>query len=355
MLFCLFIFHAGVSFMETTIEPEIWLFKDSSTNIIFDGILGFVHAFRHPTFFIISGFVTEMMYRKYTGTVVMKRRFKRLFLPFLITTILAGPLIYALLGRVYGWDDPFSISVMFPATEDSTWSFGTTFVWFLYYLIIYNIIHYTYHQIVQKFPKEVKSTSNFKFVIQLTLLFLGVSVILYSWGQNTLFGLYSFFPDFGSIGGYFLYYIIGISLYRHLGDLERLKSLSWTFTILGLVGLTVYFILGFNILAAGGNTFSFNWGLMICSNFAGLFLSFGCLGLAMKYYTKPNKTITFISDSSYFLYLIHFPFVLIFLDVFIEYNWSAMAKFAMILSLTVITSLSINYIWVKAWKGKPPI
>ena len=341
--------------METTIEPEIWSYKDSSTSIIFDGILGFIHTFRHPTFFIISGFVTEMMYRKYTGTIVMKRRFKRLFLPFLVTTVVAGPLIYALLGRVYGWDDPFSIAVMFPATETSSWSFGTTFVWFLYYLILYNIIHYIYHQIVQKFPKEVQTTSNLKFVIQLVLLFIGVSFILYGWGQNSLFGLYSFFPDLGSIGGYFLYYIIGISIYRHLGDLERIKSLSWIFVLLGMIALTTYFILGFDILKSGGNTFDFDWGLMLSSNLAGIFLSFGCLGLAMKYYTKSHKTITFISDSSYFLYLIHFPFVLIFLDIFIEYNWPALVKFGVVLSLTVMSALIINQVWVKAWKGNPPI
>lgn len=355
MLFCLFVFHSGVSFMETTIEPEIWQYKDASTSIFFDGILGFIHTFRHPTFFIISGFVTEMMYRKYNGGIVVQRRFKRLVMPFVITTIVAGPIIYSLLGRVYGWENVFSLDVMFPPTETSAHSFGTTFVWFLYYLILYNIVHYIYHKIVRKFPSKVKQTSNLQFGLQLILLFSSVSVILYFWGQNSLFGVYSFFPAFGSIAGYFLYYLMGITLYRNLGDLERLKSISWMFVAFGMTTLTAYFFFGFNIINGEGNTFDFNWSLMLTSNAAGVFLSYGCLGLAMKYYKKPHKIITFISNSSYFLYLVHFPFTLIFLDIFIEYDWPAIWKFIPVLSLTVISALIVNQLWIKAWKGNPPI
>ena len=57
MLFLLVAFHAGISFMNSELNPNLWFFKDSSTHIFFDGLIGFIHTFRHPAFFVISGFL----------------------------------------------------------------------------------------------------------------------------------------------------------------------------------------------------------------------------------------------------------------------------------------------------------
>jgi glucan biosynthesis protein C len=96
MLFLLVAFHAGISFMNSELNPTLWFFKDSSTHIFFDGLIGFIHTFRHPAFFVISGYVTHQMFQKYSWKEVLSKRFKRLFIPMLITIVLMGPLVYIL-------------------------------------------------------------------------------------------------------------------------------------------------------------------------------------------------------------------------------------------------------------------
>lgn len=355
MLFMLFVFHCGVSFMESTIDPEIWLYKNESTHIVFDGVLGFIHTFRHPTFFIISGFVTEMMYRRYASKTVLMKRFQRLFIPFLITVVFIGPVVCGLLAQLYGVANPFSVASMFPATDNYPYSINTSFTWFLYYLVLYNLIHFCYHLVKRKPVDSSRTSSQFVFLISLLVLTVFVGFMLFLWGENSLFGLYSFFPALGSIGGYFLFYVMGILLYRHAGDLEKIKSLAWPFVGLGFVALTIYFMMGKYKLEQGISTLDFDWGLMITSTFASILFSYGGLGLAMKYYTKPRRAVSYISRSSYFLYLIHFPFVLILLHFFAHKPWGAIPKFLVVLSLTTFITLAVNHLWIKAWKNKPPI
>ena len=66
MVFLLIVFHAGVSFMVTPLDPQVWEFQDRSTHILFDGTLSFIHTFRHPTFFLISGLLTAQMLSRYS-------------------------------------------------------------------------------------------------------------------------------------------------------------------------------------------------------------------------------------------------------------------------------------------------
>jgi peptidoglycan/LPS O-acetylase OafA/YrhL len=74
MLFLLVAFHAGISYMKSDLNPKLWSFKDDSSHIFFDGFLGFIHTFRHPAFFVISGYVTHRMFQKYDWTDVLKKK-----------------------------------------------------------------------------------------------------------------------------------------------------------------------------------------------------------------------------------------------------------------------------------------
>lgn len=355
MLFMLMIFHAGVSFMNTTMDPELWTYQDNSTNIFFDGLLAFIHTFRHPAFFIISGFVTELMYRHYSGKEVFTRRFKRIFIPFIVVMLFIGPFVNGLLAQVNGAEQPFSMDILFPVNAPYVLRISTSFVWFLYYLFLFGLVHalFNWSGLTGQTAKNYSSKNWLIFSICWLILLLSVS--LYLWNQNSIFGQYSLVPDAGSLLGYFAFYLFGISLCRIDNGIERLKKHCVQLTAIGFVFFLTYIVLGFLRLEANADPLDFDWLLMLSSTIATVFISLGVLGLALKYYTKSVPVINYLSRSSYFLYLVHFPFVLIILHLIQKNSWNAFMKFFTILIPVIIIALGLNHLWIKLWKGNPPL
>lgn len=355
MLFLLIAFHAGISFMSSELNPELWIFKDTSTSIIFDGLLGFIHTFRHPAFFVISGFVTHQMFQKYSWKEVLDKRFKRLFIPMLITITLIGPIVYMLFAKLMGETNIFSLDVIYPSSQDHPYRISTIYVWFLYYLLLFSLAHLLFEKLgYRRFLEKVNIGKNWFFASISILLFV-VIVCLTAWQENSLFGQYHLLPALASLGGYFAFYLFGIFLSSRNNSLTKIENYGIYFVVLGTISFMVYSFKGMQVLSLEGSAMKFNPILMLSSALATVFYSFGFLGLALKYYTTPNKTITYISQSSYFLYLIHFPILLIFLNFSVLQNWNVFVKFFFVLIATTFVSVLINVLWLKLWKNKPPI
>ena len=355
MLFLLVAFHAGISFMNSELNPNLWFFKDSSTHIFFDGFLGFVHTFRHPAFFVISGYVTHQMFQKYSWKEVLSKRFKRLFIPMLITIVLMGPVVHILFAQLKGNVEAFSLEVIYPSSKGHPYRVSTIYVWFLYYLLLFSAVHLVLERFaIGAFFKRFKLGINWflKTVLILTVLVMGC---LMAWQENSLFGDYHLNPAWPSVGGYLVFYIFGIFLANREDALGKIKQFGMLFVILGTVSFVAYSTQGMLVLKEEGNAMRFNYILMISSGLATVFYSFGFLGLALKYYTKQNKMVSYIGKSSYFLYLIHFPILLYFLKISVGFEWNVFIKFFFVLITTCIGSLMLNIIWLKAWRNNPPI
>ena len=341
MVILLILFHCGVSFMVSDVSPEIWTYKNQSTSIVFDALLGFIHTFRHPTFFIISGFVSEMMYQKYKPNIVLKKRFERIFIPFVITVLLFSSLVHFLLNQLEHINLTFSFVL------------DTSFVWFLYYLSIYSVLHFIYKKY---FSKSTTHQFQHQYLAVILILVYGLSsLVLFLWGENSFFGEYGFLPELGSIFGYSLFYILGIYFYLHQNIFFKLKNYGLLITLIGFTGLIVYFLISSIKISNQIAVYNFDWFLMLSYNLSAVFISLGSIGLALKYYKTPMPLITYLSKSSYFLYLIHFPFVLIFLLLISDSNWNVFIKFSVVFSLTLLISFLLNWLWRKIWKGNPPI
>lgn len=71
-------------------------------------------------------------------------------------------------------------------------------------------------------------------------------------------------------------------------------------------------------------------------------MTFGCIGLCRKLLPRENKTIRYLSDSSYWLYIAHLP--LVFLGQWLVRDWQlpAVVKFALIVTV-VIALLLVSY------------
>jgi hypothetical protein len=69
-----------------------WFVQDPSANGPIYVFQSWVHGFRMPLFFIISGFFTAMLWRKRGASALVSHRFRRVFLPCLVGAVTLVPL-----------------------------------------------------------------------------------------------------------------------------------------------------------------------------------------------------------------------------------------------------------------------
>jgi surface polysaccharide O-acyltransferase-like enzyme len=79
--------HASLSFF-----PGIWMVQDTRQNWLFTLFFSYVHGFRMPLFFLISGYFTQMVYRKRGLRKLVEQRTLRILLPFLLGLVTVLPL-----------------------------------------------------------------------------------------------------------------------------------------------------------------------------------------------------------------------------------------------------------------------
>jgi glucan biosynthesis protein C len=97
-----------------------------------------------------------------------------------------------------------------------------------------------------------------------------------------------------------------------------------------------------------------NSGILISFNSVIVWLFvFGITGLFIRYNSKHSKRMRYISDSSYWVYLIHLPLTAIIPAFIWELPLPALVKFIIVLSLTtIICFVTYHYFVRKTFIGK---
>ncbi|MCR9292970.1 MAG: acyltransferase family protein [bacterium] len=83
------VLHAALSF-----APLPWPVQDSQQSNAYYVLFAFIHGFRMPLFFMLSGFFTAMLWRKRGLASLVKHRFKRIFLPLVIGCLTIVPAVW---------------------------------------------------------------------------------------------------------------------------------------------------------------------------------------------------------------------------------------------------------------------
>ncbi|WP_165905116.1 acyltransferase family protein [Parashewanella curva] len=347
MMFLGIVFHAALIFLP--IESETWQVHDpKSKNIIFDGISLWIHSFRMPVFFIISGFFAALLFYARTPSTMIKNRIKRIYLPFLACLFTILPLYkfmvfyanksfeldgYSLIEAI----EQVSLSILFPLRVE--------YFWFLNYLMIMSLMMFLFGIFLSKvnmrlnFLKRIFENlmrHNFISVFVFCLLsFLSLYSMGYSLARTDLYII----PNPSVFLYYFLFFIYGCLLYSSRKLLYVYTESYRVNLILGTVLYVCYITM----------TYFYKNELfyleMFCYALIVWLYSFGIIGLFLKCFRKESAMNRYFSDSSYWVYIIHLPIILYITSLIGNYNLSAIAKFTIIVSSTFfISMLSYHYL-----------
>ena len=284
----------------------------------------FLHVFRMPAFFVIAGFFASYLLQTRGPNKFLRNRLQRIALPLLLFWI---PLVFANSWTSQGaWLTGRSTFDVLPI------DFGH--LWFLYFLILFCLVLWAFSSSLQKLL--IKRVSPHLFLLFLAAAFPLIPGVFDQ--EGTLATSTRISPDPGLLLLYFLIFLSGALAYnqQELWLTFLRKRALWLFAVL-LLSFTIFFVIQ-------------DWGLVgtrwiyAASVISG---TYGVLGLFLRFATKQNKAFKFISDASYWLYLVHLPLVFFFLFSLGINGFGAIATILLTSVLTIVVGLVTYKVFVR--------
>jgi glucans biosynthesis protein C len=310
------VLHSAVTYAST---PMPWPIKSPDNHLAFDALVDFIHLFRMPIFFVISGFFAAFLLFERGHGEMIKNRVTRLICPFVVGIFFLFPL--ATLAGIYSnnsfEETPLNLAAFYTQFINYflTTGVNTIHLWFLYYLAMFSLMMWALYAAFGKNPHIYlfltkiigKFSSSFRSKRIIFLLSTLTFLCLIGMESITVKTSSSFLPDLFTFLTYAIFFCFGWVVYGSNEDLQIFKRNAASFIGIALILLAVKWrlFLLFPILPA----------YMILPLMAGQalciwLLVFGITGLFLKYFNTPSAWGRYISDASYWIYLVHLPLAL---------------------------------------------
>lgn len=330
-----------------------WVWTDTPSDIM-AAVWYIIHIFRMPVFFLIAGFFGRMMIERRGTKAFIKDRSKRIVVPLLVglpaVMILSGIsyVIAAILGPVNltGLIKEAQQEAVQQATaqqETGGFNFSWSYLWFLYYLIIF----YTCVLAIRTvFNKAIDRKGRIRLALDGIVRFLmrgvwgpvllALPIAAYSYqleGWASWTGLPAGFglaPNAMAMIGYGTVFGLGWLLHRQIHLLMALEK-SWILYCVLAAALTVvcYTIAGrtprWEPYLKGRELLIYSAAYMICL----WCWVYGLVGLSIRFMSGASPARRYISDASYWIYLMHAPALIFFHVLFGPFNWHWSIKYVL--------------------------
>ncbi|MEM9655823.1 MAG: acyltransferase family protein, partial [Actinomycetota bacterium] len=135
----------GIALHAALPDVPYWRPGDTGGGLLF-GFFEFVHGFRMPLFFILSGYFTTMLWRRRGLRELVNHRLRRIGLPLAVSVVVVLPLVVA--GIIVGYEiSGVDINAVDPAgtyadewqgaidDDYENWGFSFAHLWFLWFLL----------------------------------------------------------------------------------------------------------------------------------------------------------------------------------------------------------------------------
>lgn len=339
------VLHSALTYNVTN-HGNAWSLKDpESTHITTDFLVLLIHSFRMPIFFMIAGFFGALLFYERKPRKMILNRIKRIVFPFIVFLFILGPILsfsfsYAsnILNKAPNAFNnaiqPFSRLYFYIPKS-------TSHLWFLYYLIYLTGFTVIIALLLKKLPKlTLKVKILFNWIFQKSfiriLFFSGITFVILSFLKTPMVASStSLIPDTNTFIYFVFFYLSGWVLYTSKQHLQKLIQHDWLCTILGFLSvITQGVLIQFSDLGLAPNS---NSTLLIAfSSFSVWLLIFGITGLFIRYGSHHSKRMRYVSDASYWVYLIHLPLTAILPIVVWKLPIGAISKFLLVLLVTTI-------------------
>lgn len=352
------VLHATMNY---TVQPVPVPWHDTTTSPGADIVVGTIHAFRMPTFFIVAGFFVALLLQTRGAPGMLKNRALRLGAPF----ALLWPVLYMLTGvsamlylhRVargtWGMDETLLIPV--PGHP----KINTMHLWFIWMLLWLCVATFVLAPLAQRLPPHWRQRLGRAFArfasstFGLAALALPLALIGLGYPGGLLTAGGSFLPPLAEWLHNGLFFAFGLALYHQRSTLLAHYQRRWVlYMALGWVFITLSGVLQELQHDNPGAIAHFAFYSGLVYNLCTWFWSVGIIGLFTRHVQRSNAVLRYLSQASYWVYLIHLPLTIALGALLFGEPLSVLAKCAINITATsVIALLSYHLLVRSTWLG----
>jgi hypothetical protein len=340
--------HCALAYMPGSDWPFVdWTATSGDLKLITDG----VHMFRMPGFFLLSGFFGALLWQRRGPRAMLKNRVARIVLPFAVFVVLLWPVIKFCFtfgsGVVEGAEIPLG-GALDALREGVFLPEGTMHLWFLYDLIFVTAAGAAIVALIGRlglgWPRLLAGVRRVVESPWLFLLVLGLLNLLWcaALGWTDIPTEDRWVPEQPTIIAYYLlWYGLGWMVFASGAVLSKCKDKAWTLVCIGVLSVVARHMArgyleaptatqdGVSSVAEGSPAMPeqslFNalgelvgglpppdsgiWDLggAFWTSLGLVAFIRGLMGLFLRYAGSGKPIWRYISDSSYWVYLLHLP------------------------------------------------
>ena len=305
LIFSVYLFHIGMFF-----NTWDWHVKNpTGYGGMLTTLMTFLHEWRMPLLFLISGAGTYYALGKRTPGKYLGERFKRLMIPFLAGIFILVPVqVYLEKADQYN-----SLLGFYPHMFDGIYpvgNFSWHHLWFILYLFVISLF-------ISPFLKLFRSNAYLRFSIWLedfarkplslnvvVVLLVASQALLRPYFPNETHALYN---DWACIVYYVLFFLSGFMLLSNQNIIESIRKQKKLY--LAEAGLAAVF------LFFSPHLFSSESAKYLAYGISSIFLAWSCalaaIGYARQYLNRNSRFRKVANEAIYPFYLLHQPIILI--------------------------------------------
>lgn len=345
--------------------PARYVFPtDHNTAYVFDVTLAFIHSFRMPTFFILAGFFTSLLIEKRGLRGTYTNRAKRILAPLAagVVTILPITALFMLtfmLSARFGTHD--FIPAIGPVNELKQELIAQGFpidkptlghLWFLYYLCFFYLLIPLCRFLARyslKFEDRVK-----RWLVS-PLLLVAFAVLtaasLWSFQGGVIFMEYSFLnPHLPALLYFSLFFVVGYIFHHYPVFLPALARNVPSLAVLAVILFPLSLYASHLDVSAGGDSFALHLGAVLAHGLCTWVLVYLFMGSALRFFDRDSPWIIYVSQSAYWVFLVHLPLVFLAGWWLVQFDFPAPLKFLLVCSFTATMAFLSFHYWVqKTW------
>lgn len=338
------IFHAAIVYA----EDINYAIQNPERSIVFTYFCYFVHGFRMPLFFMISGFFSGLVWEKKGKKSYIQGRFLRVFIPMMIGLLFFAPIQYYLMDKIKNQNLSF---VTFYLDFFTVKNFQQSHLWFLVNLMIYSILFILIPKnIFTIIPNLFRKNSFRFFVFCISIMFVLLLLAHYFFAKGELVMGISKITFFYQI----LFFFLGIYLYHSNFVFKNKKSeLDVKFWALFVWSIVVY-ILFMEIEINDELWISFQYVSIFWRSYH-LFLwlispilwTLVFVKLFLISVNNSSRIGDYLIEASLPVYLIHHPLSLVYAFFVINLEYSVYSKFIGHVLFVLILSFLIHEFMIR--------
>jgi peptidoglycan/LPS O-acetylase OafA/YrhL len=341
---------------------------DANNSPLFDLVFHFIHSFRMPTFFVLSGFFTALLVEKRGLWGTYRNRASRILAPLAAAVVVILPptalfMLDFMIAARYGthalipaMGDVIALGQAMTALSiDGVSHEGEPalgHLWFLYYLCYFYLLIPVCRWMVGRslaFEGRLRAWLASPLLLLPLSLFTAATLWPFHGGQVQE-GFIFLKPHPPSLLYYGAFFMLGYVLHHYRDVLPALAGRFFVWAGLSAVMFPLALYASHLDNAVRGADFGLHLVAVLANGLCTWALIYLFLGGALRFFDRASPWIEYVSQSSYWVFLVHMPLVCLAGWWLVQYDLPAMLKFLLVCGFTALVAFVTFHYWVqRSW------